>query len=821
MDGQFPDLPLGFSARIIQNMPPDSGATEKSFITPLSKAGNRFLETLEEMFSGGGKEKRNRFILLFLTAFFLTFLIVPSHQFMAVSYKAGEIATSDIRATQDYLLEDLPLTEKKRSEAEAAAPYVYSFDADAVRDVSNRFEKALTLTTELATGENAGDRQSLQATLSRVLGVEVTDMDLNALLRTRSDQDLLSEIRRLSDRILARKIVADKKAFSGDRMHGILLINPGTKQVIASGDLTGYIDLVEARSMLAGMRIERGGSPRDKQVIIELLSRVIRPNLVFDREVTEAKRRESRDAVRPVLYQIKRGEMVVRVGERISTEQALKLESIFASRRGVHWLVTGVGILGLTLVLFFFPYRFARKNIRKFNPSNKDLVFLSLLTLCGFLVIKTVNIISSAMGSPFPSIDTANYFYLFPFAAAAMLVRIIINSEVALVYCSICAPLMGIMFNNSLPVVIYALLGGIVGAHGVRHCKDRSTILTAGMKVSVVNLAMAISFQIFNDSLFSMQTLFCVVFALAGGIINAVFVTGTIPLIENLFYYTTDIRLLEQANFNSPVLRELMIRAPGTYHHSVLVGNLVEAAAESIHANPLLARVAAYYHDIGKTSKPLYFIENVGQLDNKHDRLAPSMSALILISHVKEGVELAKAHRLGQPIIDIIRQSHGTGLITYFYQKAKNLSTHEGKGVDEREFRYPGPKPQTREAGLVLLADHVEAASRTLADPTPARIQGMVQKIINNIFIDGQLDECELTLKNLHEIAKSFNQILVGIYHQRIDYPEPAFKEKEKSYGGKKGVEGSHHEPAKTSSDRPDETEKSGGEDLKRLGISR
>jgi putative nucleotidyltransferase with HDIG domain len=402
-----------------------------------------------------------------------------------------------------------------------------------------------------------------------------------------------------------------------------------------------------------------------------------------------------------------------------------------------------------------------------------------------------------------------------------MLVRIILNSEVALVYCAICAPLFGIMFNNSLQVVVYALLGGIVGAHGVRQCKDRSTILNAGMKVSVVNLAMAMSFQISNDSLFSMQTIFCVIFALAGGIINAVFVTGTIPLIESLFYYITDIRLLEQANFNSPVLRELMVRAPGTYHHSVLVGNLVEAAAESINANPLLARVAAYYHDIGKTSKPQYFIENLGHAENKHDRLAPSMSALILISHVKEGVELAKAHRLGQPIIDIIRQSHGTGLITYFYQKAKNLSAQEGKVVDEREFRYPGPKPQTREAGLVLLADHVEAASRTLADPTPARIQGMVQKIINNIFIDGQLDECELTLKNLHEIAKSFNKILVGIYHQRIDYPEPAFKEKEKTNGGKKFGEGSDIEPPKALSNRPEEAKKNGGEDLRRLGISR
>jgi putative nucleotidyltransferase with HDIG domain len=264
-----------------------------------------------------------------------------------------------------------------------------------------------------------------------------------------------------------------------------------------------------------------------------------------------------------------------------------------------------------------------------------------------------------------------------------------------------------------------------------------------------------------------------------------------------------------------------MVRAPGTYHHSVLVGNMVEAAAETINANPLLARVAAYYHDVGKLSKPLYFIENVGSGENKHDRLSPSMSALILISHVKEGVELAKEHRLGLPIIDIIRQSHGTALISYFYQKAKNTATPDVQSVEECDFRYPGPKPQTREAGLVLLADCVEAASRTLTDPTPARIQGMVQKIINNIFIDGQLDECELTLKNLHEIAKSFNRILVGIHHQRIDYPEPAYKEKEKVIGGKKPVEDSAPEQAKTPEGRDEEVKKGGGEDLKRLGISK
>jgi putative nucleotidyltransferase with HDIG domain len=395
-----------------------------------------------------------------------------------------------------------------------------------------------------------------------------------------------------------------------------------------------------------------------------------------------------------------------------------------------------------------------------------------------------------------------------------MLVRIVLNSEVALVYCAVCAPLLGIQFNNSTSVAIYALLAGVIGAHGVRQCKDRGTIFIAGLKVSVVNMALAVPFQVLTDNFISVQTLYIFSFALVGGMINSLIVSGTIPVLESLFQYTTDIKLLELSNLNSSILRELMIRAPGTYHHSVLVGSLVEAAAEAINANPLLARVAAYYHDIGKINKPLYFIENVRGGENRHDKLTPNMSSLILISHVKEGAELAREKRLGKPIVDIIRQHHGTALIKYFYQKAKG---HDEAEVHETEFRYPGPKPQTREAGLVLLADCVEAASKTLTDPTPARIQGMVQKIINNIFIDGQLEECELSLKSLHEIAKSFNQVLSGIYHQRIDYPEPAYKVSEKRKNG----EDSSREQAKTPSAGPEEDEKSGGDDIKRLGIYR
>jgi putative nucleotidyltransferase with HDIG domain len=525
--------------------------------------------------------------------------------------------------------------------------------------------------------------------------------------------------------------------------------------------------------------------------------------------------------------------MIVRVGERISTEQARKLGKIFQENSSDNRIITAAGIFALILVLFYLPYRFACKNIRKFNPSNKDVLILSLLIIGSFFVFKTAMLITNNIGPVFPHIDPHNYFYLLPFATGAMVVRVLINSEVALVYCAILAPLLGIMFNNSMTIVIYAMMGSIVGAHGMRQCSDRSTIFTAGLKVSVVNLALALAFQTMNNSLISMQTVYIALFAVVGGVLSSGFVSALIPVIETLFHYTTDIKMLELANLNSPLLRDLMIKAPGTYHHSVVVGNLVEAAAESINANPLLARVAAYYHDIGKASKPLYFIENQGGEENRHDKLTPSMSALILISHIKEGAELAREKHLGQPIIDIIRQHHGTGLIKFFYERAKKQAEGTDQDVEEKDFRYPGPKPQTREAGIVMLADCVEAASRTLVNPTADRIQGLVQNIINRIFTDGQLDECELTLKNLHEIARSFNRILNGIFHHRIDYPEPVHKgnngtkkhERQQPEHQKQEHREAQHadtveqSPEKASDHHP-AVKKSGCEDLKRLGMS-
>ena len=816
---------------------PEQPATnrDENTLTYLSKLGANLLDSVIRRFSNPHTARRNRFILLIVTALILTVLILPSQHFSSVTYKAGDIATSDIRAAQDYLVEDHALTEQRRKEAGGNAPIIYNLSDRVPVYLMGKLEQTLSTVRHEQAGKKRKDPEEWRRILAPLLDTELSDADIRALTGVKSDKAFLEDLKKRLDELYQRKIVLDGKVFQTDARRGVEILSDDGHFIGAGDAATSFTEIADARRLVAGWTYNGLGEPGDSARISALIARILLPNFFFNKESTETRSKASMETVRPVLFKVQKGEMIVRIGERISAEQANKLRTIFQERHSDSRLFTAMGTFALILVLFYFPYRFAIKNIRKFNPSNKDILVIMLLITGSFFVFKTALLISHNIGPVFPSVDVNNYFYLFPFAAGAMIVRVFINSEVALVYCAALAPLLGIMFNNSMFVVIYAMMGSIIGAHGMRQCADRGTIYAAGLKISVVNLALALSFQTFSNTLFTMQTVYVSFFALVGGVISAGFVSGFIPVIETMFHYTTDIKMLELANLNSPLLRDLMIKAPGTYHHSVVVGNLVEAAAESINANPLLARVAAYYHDIGKASKPLYFIENQGGEDNRHDKLTPSMSALILISHIKEGAELAREKHLGQPIIDIIRQHHGTGLIKFFYERAKAQAEVTGGTVEEKDFRYPGPKPQTREAGIVMLADCVEAASRTLLNPTPDRIQGMVQNIVNRIFTDGQLDECELTLKNLHEIAKSFNRILNGIFHHRIDYPEPVHKgggaarKHEPRTAGHEQPQSGHgvpphadtvEQPPAKAPGQPPPAKTSGGEDLKRLGMS-
>lgn len=804
---------------------------EQHTLTYLIQFGSNLLDSMVRKFSNPEMARRNRTILLVLTALLLTFTILPSQQTSKLSYKVGEIATSDIRVNQDLLVEDKALSEQRRKDAANTAPLIYNLNDQVPGALSDKLQQALAIVHSSRDDSSESSIDQWRAQLAPLLDATLSDAEITALARVKSDKVFLASATELLNELYQRKIVMDGKAFQTDARRGLEVTDSNGHPIGGADYSNSFTEISEARRIVSRWDLRGLGTPSDNARITAVIARILLPNLFYNREASEVRARTAMETVRPVLFKLQKGEMIVRVGERITPEEAHKLRAIFGNQSSGSRLFTAFGTFALILVLFHFPYRFACKNIRKFNPTNKDVLLISLLITISFVCFKTALLITHNIGQVFPSVDTSSYFYLFPFAAGAMMVRIFLNSEVALVYCAILAPLLGIMFENNMMVVIYSLLGGVVGAHGVRHCTSRATIYTAGMKVSVVNLALALSFQTFNGSIFTTQTLYVALFALFSGFISAGFVSSFIPPVETLFQYTTDIKLLELANLNSPVLRELMVKAPGTYHHSVVVGNLVEAAAESIGANPLLARVAAYYHDIGKVSKPLYFIENQAGEENRHDKLTPSMSALILISHIKEGAELARENRLGQPIIDIIRQHHGTALIKFFYERATAQAALTGQTVEERDFRYPGPKPQTREAGIVMLADCVEAASRTLVNPSPDRIQGLVQKLINNVFIDGQLDECELTLKNLHEIARSFTSILNGIFHHRIDYPEPVHKgggsirktelrDQVKPENGAVPNVDIDEQPPETPALQEPAAQKGSSENLKRLGMS-
>jgi cyclic-di-AMP phosphodiesterase PgpH len=465
---------------------------------------------------------------------------------------------------------------------------------------------------------------------------------------------------------------------------------------------------------------------------------------------------------------VKKGEIIVREGERITEEHLKKLAALPGIEKSKMFnLWKFLSLFVLFFILITILYEYADRNIKKFTLSEKDLIFCAALLLFSTAVVKG----SIVTATYFVQNHVANLFYLMPIFAFGMMIRIVLFSEAALIFSVIFALGLGIVFENSIQILCYALLGNILAAYFSGRCENRNTILKAGLYTAfIMSFLVVLSDAFFEQPLGNLPVK--AAFIILNGIASSFIALGLLPVIEHVFAYTTDIKLLELANLEHPLLEEMMVNAPGTYHHSIIVGNLSKAAAESIGAHPLFTRVAAYYHDIGKLKMPHYFIENRKGGKDVHQSLSPNMSALIILSHVKEGVELAQQHRLGRKLADMIRQHHGTSLVAYFYNRAKGMEDPRLHVVEERDFRYGGPKPQTKEAGILMLADAVEAASRTLDDPTPRRIEVLVQNVVENIFLDGQLDDCELTLKDLHAIQKSMINLLIGIFHHRIEYPE-------------------------------------------------
>ncbi|HBA27281.1 MAG TPA: hypothetical protein DCY98_07820 [Nitrospinae bacterium] len=805
-------------------------------------------ETIEKPVSGVAPEGKNTIFLLLIAISMtaaITFILAPTFKSDYANLKAGDIASKNIRATEDLLIEDKTSTTKIKKRAEETSPDVYDFDTKLTKDIINRVSTAFDLMakfykvnipdiyemlkaeeekTEIdmeASGkgkkrlsremafrlnkfESSEEFRAKELEFQAILKTELSDKSFKALRWHHYKKEIKDNINSFISQIMEIGVVGSMEFVNMDK--GILLREIGADTERVLSDANSIIDIRQANELL--QRLVEENIPAEHKslqgVISYICQKLIQPNLTFNKNETEKRRAEAVEREKPVFYQIKKGEMIIREGGRVMEEHLLKLEALSSKQVSASSVMA---IAGHSMLVFLFLYLFWIY-LKRFKHSltfdRQSLLLLGLILILNITGAKLFITIFNAIGYT-GSIEVSSYIYAVPFAVGSMLVAILFEVDIALIFSLLNSFLIGFLIKDGFSYSLVSLAGGLITAYRANQYKKRSFILKTGLMVSIANAVTIIPLDLINNTLISKTGFYDVVFGLIGGVIVAIIVSGALPLIESIFHVTSDIKLLELSDLNHPLLSELVVQAPGTYHHSIIVGNLAEDAAEAIGANPLFARVASYFHDIGKMKKPEYFIENQHGNINKHDGLAPSMSSLILISHIKDGVDLAKSHRLIPKIIDIIKEHHGTGLITYFYNKAKEMEDPSLRAVREEDFRYSGPKPNTKESAIVLLADSVEAASRTLDEPTPSRLRGLVQKIIDDKFIDGQLDHSNLTLNDLHKITNSFVRILTGIFHYRIEYPEIDSDKEERT-----GLHASNDSEPQPHKDRPTESKKAG-----------
>ncbi len=493
-------------------------------------------------------------------------------------------------------------------------------------------------------------------------------------------------------------------------------------------------------------------SPDYREASVQIASKALVPNTFPDLEATNQARRAAAEKVEPSKRVVLPGEIVIREGDIVGEKDLPILEALgfYKPHLTLRGLVS-YGLLAALLVALVASY--ARIHVPRVYQSNMLLLLLAMVVLTILGISRYLTTIS---------------VYLAPIATAAMLIGILLDVRLALLVTALLSMFVGID-TGSLPAAAVALMTGTVAVMAVNRVCRRWDLVTASLLVWGTNILAVLVFSLLgHDGLDGIlrDTLF---FGGLNGLTAALVAIGALPFLESFFGITTHIKLLELSNPSEPVLHRLLTEAPGTYQHSIMVGNLAEAAAQAIGADALLCRVGAYYHDIGKIRRPRFFVENqVGQ-ENPHDRLAPSLSSLIIISHVKDGLDLARQYRLPEILTQFIPEHHGTNLVSYFYHQARSRSTEP---IFEEDFRYPGPKPQSRETAVVMLCDGIEAASRTLPSPTAEKLEELIHKMVDQAVKDGQLNECDLSLKDLTDVKEALARTLASHYHGRIEYPD-------------------------------------------------
>lgn len=696
-------------------------------------------------------------------------------------FLAGEIATQDITADQNLRFEDREATLRKREQVAENQPPVFDLSPESYEYLRKHASDVL-----LQAKRTDDDPEKVRASLSEDLNSEISRETIQ-IWRSQEFLDLMAlQVMPWMKEVYAKGVAAHPGIFVSYKQ-GILLRELPSGMETLYLEAPASLDLEKLKDDLDQLlRRDFKKNIRVRKAVFALIGPFLRPNLIFNQETTRLRKQEIVVAMEPVYSNIYKGEMVVRQGERVTPEQQTKLQTLYAHRTSSlkPFAIPGTFLLACLFFVLLHLSQGKKSGIRA--VSHRDWLALALVTAFFVLLAKFVELarVSDAHLPAF--LKSSQVAFGLPIAGAAGVLAMFLPQAL----CSFAVLLLSYLVTNevggNVHLFSYYLLGGFVYATIIRNCETRQDVLRSILPLSALCVVSWFGVVLVQDGAGELT--------LAGGVhaaFNSVFslllVLGLSPVLEMVFGYTSRFKLMELMSLEQPLLQDLMVNAPGTYHHSIIVANMVEAAARAVGANALLAKVAALYHDIGKLKNPQYFIENQFGKENKHNKLSPSMSALILISHVKKGVELAKEHKLGDEIAALIGQHHGMTLITYFYHKAQEQAEAKGEEpVREDEFRYPGPKPQSKEAGIIMLADAIEASSRTLVDPTPSRIKGHIQSIVRKLYNEGELDGSELTLKDLTQASDTFHRILTGIFHHRIEYPNmERGKEKPKENGEK------------------------------------
>ncbi|MFZ5826062.1 MAG: HD family phosphohydrolase [Bacillota bacterium] len=690
-----------------------------------------------QRFTDQGRWKSSRIRRIFWGVLFtalLTLITVDQTVPNRLNVTPGDLAPVDYRARRP--VENRVATEEKRAAAAAS--------------VTTQYKKDPTVLTEA--------EEYIQAAFREV-----------RLVRALAGQDVKAKVQELANRIklgalptdtYAALLTVEEAQLDAAQQEGLEIIRDSLSGGVDEKEVARIRERIDQEAEPFVFDIK---DPALKGFVKELTKSRIQSNIVEDREATARLQELAAAAEEPVMW--KKGQLIIRANEPVTEEQYETLKDLgLIGERADYRAWLGTGLLSLVLVGLMGLY------LTRYRPDilerDSKLLLLGLIGLITLLLAMLMNLFSDRLG--------AGAAYLMPIAFNSMLVTILIDAKVGLLQSVIIALLTGMFsMTDQLNHTIVAVVGSVVGVYAVTRVESRNDIYRAGFFVGISNAATVLALYMMQSApLFDWLVWRDVGIGGANGLLVAVLVTGALPLFENLFGVVTPLKLLELSNPNHPLLKKLMVEAPGSYHHTILVANLCEAAAEAVGADQVLARVGAYYHDIGKTKRPAFFVENQFGGENPHDKLPPSLSAMIITSHVKEGVEMAKESRLPQEIVDFIPEHHGTTLVSYFYHMASKNGQSEF--VLEEDFRYDGPKPGRKETAICMLADGCEASVRAMRQRghlTHDQIEQQVKRIIDDRLQQGQLDNCDLTLKELDIIARTFVKVLSGVHHARIDYP--------------------------------------------------